>query len=65
MADLFLHAPRSLAEATALLAQYGGEARPIAGGTALVLMPAGSDPAPASVRAKLAAGYSPEQILGR
>jgi aerobic carbon-monoxide dehydrogenase medium subunit len=33
-----LHAPTSLAEASSLLASYGGEARAIAGGTALVLM---------------------------
>lgn len=38
MADFTLHAPGSLAEAAALLARYEGEARPIAGGTALVLM---------------------------
>jgi len=36
--DFDLHAPRSLREASQLLAEYAGEARPIAGGTALVLM---------------------------
>src|SRR5438094_577972 len=38
VADFSLHAPRSLEEAAATLARYEGEARPIAGGTALVLM---------------------------
>ncbi len=38
MADLLLHRPRSLEEACAALARYEGEARAIAGGTALVLM---------------------------
>ena len=38
MADFTLHAPRSLAEASTSLGQYEGEARVIAGGTALVLM---------------------------
>src|SRR5690242_8214041 len=38
VADFALHAPRSLEEAAATLARYEGEARPIAGGTALVLM---------------------------
>jgi aerobic carbon-monoxide dehydrogenase medium subunit len=38
MATFALHAPESLEEASALLARYDGEARPIAGGTALVLM---------------------------
>ncbi len=33
-----LHAPASVAEASAVLADYQGEARPIAGGTAVVLM---------------------------
>jgi carbon-monoxide dehydrogenase medium subunit len=36
--DFDLHAPRTLHEASQLLAEYEGEARPIAGGTALVLM---------------------------
>lgn len=38
MPDFALHAPRSLAEASATLARYEGEARLIAGGTALVLL---------------------------
>jgi carbon-monoxide dehydrogenase medium subunit len=38
VAEFALHAPHSLAEASALLARYAGEARAIAGGTALVLM---------------------------
>jgi aerobic carbon-monoxide dehydrogenase medium subunit len=38
VADFTLHAPRSLAEVSATLGQYEGEARVIAGGTALVLM---------------------------
>lgn len=38
MADFALHAPGSLDEATRMLAAYQGEARPIAGATALVLM---------------------------
>ena len=38
MPDLALHAPRSLAEASEALGRYDGEARVIAGGTALVLM---------------------------
>src|SRR5919206_1629516 len=38
VADFALHAPSSLEEAAAILARYEGEARPIAGGTALVLM---------------------------
>ena len=36
--DLLLHAPTSLEEASQILARYQGEARAIAGGTALVLM---------------------------
>ncbi len=32
--------------------------------TAVVVIAAGSEPAPASVRAKAPAGYSPEQIRG-
>ena len=38
MANLTLHAPTTLDEASRLLAHYQGEARPIAGGTAVVLM---------------------------
>jgi len=38
VADFTLHVPRSLEEAAATLARYEGEARPLAGGTALVLM---------------------------
>jgi carbon-monoxide dehydrogenase medium subunit len=38
MVDFALHSPRSLAEATETLGRYGGEARVIAGGTALVLL---------------------------
>ncbi|MBM2811963.1 MAG: hypothetical protein HW416_2722 [Chloroflexi bacterium] len=38
MADLVLHAPTSVVEACQFLAEAGGEARAIAGGTALVLM---------------------------
>jgi aerobic carbon-monoxide dehydrogenase medium subunit len=38
VADFVLHTPRSLEEAAATLARYEGEARPIAGGTALTLM---------------------------
>lgn len=38
MPDLLLHQPHSLDEACATLARYDGEARAIAGGTALVLM---------------------------
>jgi len=38
MANLVLHAPTTLAEASSLLTRYGGDARAIAGGTALVLM---------------------------
>ena len=36
--DLLLHAPTSLEEASQILARYQGEARAIAGGTAVVLM---------------------------
>jgi len=36
--DLRLHAPTTLGDATKILADYGGDARAIAGGTALVLM---------------------------
>src|SRR4051794_31059028 len=38
VASFALHAPSSVDEAVATLARYEGEARPIAGGTALVLM---------------------------
>ena len=38
MAEFAIHAPTSLDEASTLLARYDGEARAIAGGTALVLM---------------------------
>ena len=38
MSDFVLHTPASLEEASQILAGYGGEARAIAGGTALVLM---------------------------
>jgi carbon-monoxide dehydrogenase medium subunit len=38
VADVLLHAPGSVEEASALLADYQGEARAIAGGTAVVLM---------------------------
>ena len=38
MPDFVLHAPVTLEEASQVLAGYGGEARAIAGGTALVLM---------------------------
>jgi len=36
--DVILHAPTSVEEASATLADYQGDARPIAGGTAVVLM---------------------------
>jgi carbon-monoxide dehydrogenase medium subunit len=38
MRNFVVHAPRSLQEVSELLGRYQGEARPIAGGTALVLM---------------------------
>ena len=38
MSQLRLHAPSTIGEATTILADYGGDARAIAGGTALVLM---------------------------
>jgi aerobic carbon-monoxide dehydrogenase medium subunit len=38
LTSLALHTPQTLAEAAELLARYGGDARPIAGGTALVLL---------------------------
>lgn len=38
MAEFEIHTPETVADAVAALSRYGGEARPIAGGTALVLM---------------------------
>jgi carbon-monoxide dehydrogenase medium subunit len=38
VADVVLHAPTSVQEASQMLAHYQGDARPIAGGTAVVLM---------------------------
>ncbi|HZT06736.1 MAG TPA: xanthine dehydrogenase family protein subunit M [Chloroflexota bacterium] len=38
MSDFALHKPTTLAEAVDVLGSYGGQARPIAGGTALVAM---------------------------
>jgi aerobic carbon-monoxide dehydrogenase medium subunit len=38
MRDFYFHAPSTLPEAFALLDQYGDEARPMAGGTALIVL---------------------------
>ena len=38
MQDFHFHAPETLEEATSLLAQYEGEAKLIAGGTALTTL---------------------------
>lgn len=38
MKDFTFHEPRTVKEASALLAEHGGAARPLAGGTALVLL---------------------------
>ena len=66
MPELVIEAPNTLEEATVLLARYEGEARAIAGGTALVLMlRQGLVHPPALVRLDRIPGLAEIQVVDR